>query len=444
MTETIVATATPPGQGGIGVIRLSGPAAQSIARRLTGRDRFTPRYAHFCRIHDESGEAVDEGLVLSFPGPNSFTGEDVVELQCHGSPVLLDIVIRNCIRHGARLATAGEFSKRAFLNGRLDLAQAEAIADLIESSNETAVRMAGRSLQGEFSRQIHQLVERLIRLRMYIEAAIDFPEEEIDFLADKRIEQELVTIDTDIQRILNKAQQGTLVREGMKLAIAGQPNAGKSSLLNRLAGNDVAIVTDIAGTTRDVLQHSIQIDGMPIHLVDTAGLRESEDVVEMEGIRRARLQLLQADHILWIYDPEKEPQHRKFAEAQLPENIAVTFVRNKIDQTGEVASYSEETAELALSAKTGQGIALLQQHLKNVMGYQGEQAGEFLARRRHLEAIDRACSHTSLATSALQEGAGEIAAEELRLAQNDLNEITGEFSSDDLLGRIFSSFCIGK
>jgi tRNA modification GTPase len=445
MPETITAQATPPGQGGVGIVRISGPLALSIANKITAKKNISPRLAIFTRFYDSSDQILDEGLVLYFPAPNSFTGEDVVELQLHGSPVIIDIVLQTCVYHGARLARPGEFSERAFLNDKIDLAQAEAIADLIESATETAARMATRSLQGVFSDYIHELVELLIHLRMYVEAAIDFPEEEIDFLSDGKIQNDLQRIRKKLEHIMDKAKQGSLIKEGMKLVIAGQPNAGKSSLMNALAGNDLAIVTGIPGTTRDVLKEKIQIDGMPLHLIDTAGIRESENEVEKEGIKRTQQQLKQADHILWVYDAVNDPDHRSFAEANLPENIPVTFLRNKIDELNEQPVHSKPEKQISISAKTLLGIELLREHLKNVMGYRGEESGEFLARRRHIEVLNKAKQSLDKADIALNDmQAGEILAEELRLTQNALNEITGEFSSDDLLGKIFSSFCIGK
>lgn len=445
MPETITAQATPPGQGGIGIIRISGPQALQIATKITTQEKLLPRKAIFTKFYDESDQLLDEGLLLYFPAPKSFTGDDVIELQLHGSPVIIDLLLQTCIHHGARLARPGEFSERAFHNGKIDLAQAEAIADLIESGTETAARMATRSLQGVFSEYIHDLVEQLIRLRMYVEAAIDFPEEEIDFLSDGKVQNELQLIIKTLDEVMDKAKQGSLIKEGMTLVIAGQPNAGKSSLMNALSGNELAIVTNVPGTTRDVLREKIQIDGMPIHLIDTAGIRESDNEVEIEGIKRAQQQLQQADHILWVYDAVNDPDHLSFANANLPENVAVTFLRNKIDKLSEAPKKNEEEKQISISARTGDGMELLREHLKNVMGYRGEESGEFLARRRHIEVLKRAKKSLDKADSALNEiQAGEILAEELRLTQNALNEITGEFTSDDLLGKIFSSFCIGK
>lgn len=445
MPETIIAQATPPGQGGIGIIRLSGPRCLQISEKVTLKEKFPPRQALFTKFYDEKKDLLDEGIVLYFNSPNSFTGEDVIEFQMHGSPVIVDLLLKTCVSYGARLARPGEFSERAFLNGKIDLAQAEAIADLIESGTETAARMATRSLQGVFSEYIKDLVEQLIHLRMYVEAAIDFPEEEIDFLSDGKVQTDLQLISEKLDEIIDKAKQGSLIKDGMVLVLAGQPNAGKSSLMNALSENDLAIVTDVPGTTRDVLKERIQIDGMPLHLIDTAGIRHSENAIEIEGIKRAQQQLQKADHILWIYDAHEDPQHRSYAENYLPENIGVTFVRNKIDKLNETAEINEQENQVSISAKNGDGLQLLKNHLKQIMGYRGQEDGEFLARRRHLEALKSARKTLDKALVALQElKAGEFLAEELRFTQNALSEITGEFTPDDLLGKIFSSFCIGK
>jgi tRNA modification GTPase len=432
--------------GGVGIIRISGSQAATVARTLTGTLP-EPRLARFARFRNARAEVLDEGLVLFFPGPHSFTGEDVLELQGHGGPVVLDLLLQSVLECGVRLARPGEFSQRAFLNGKLDLTQAEAIADLIESGTAAAARLAVRSLEGEFSRRIHQLVEQLILLRMYVEAAIDFPEEEIDFLSDGKVAGDLAELIAAVGTVQKSARLGRLMRDGMTLVIAGLPNAGKSSLLNCLAGRESAIVTDIPGTTRDLLREQIQIDGMPLHLIDTAGLRESNDAVELEGIRRARAEIARADRILWIFDDKVDPGHRAFTSSLLPAAIPVTFLRNKIDQSGTPAGLREsgDAIEIALSAKTGEGIDLLREHLKQCMGFSSGQEGEFIARRRHLDAIQRASEHLLTGQAALQgQGSGELLAEDLRQAQQALSEITGEFSADDLLGQIFSSFCIGK
>jgi tRNA modification GTPase len=444
--DTIAAIATPPGRGGIGIVRISGPDVSSIAENIIGRLP-QPRYATFARFRDGSEQVIDEGIALYFPGPDSFTGEDVLELQGHGGPVVMDLLLQRVVQLGARIAHAGEFSRRAFLNDKLDLAQAEAIADLIESGTAAAARLAVRSLDGEFSRRIHELVDGLIQLRMFVEAAIDFPEEEIDFLSDGKVSAHLHAIQEDLEGVRKSAQTGRLLRDGMTLVIAGLPNAGKSSLMNGLAGWEAAIVTEVPGTTRDLLRERIQIDGMPLHLIDTAGLRESGDRVEQEGVRRAREEIARADRILWVFDGRADPDHGAFDPTTLPETIPVTFVRNKIDLTGESPELIEKESgpELSLSATSGAGMELLREHLKQSMGYHGEQEGEFIARRRHLSALQRAAEHLQKGEAVLTDSnAGELLAEDLRQAQNALSEITGEFTADDLLGEIFSSFCIGK
>ena len=406
-----------------------------------------PRHATFCPFLDAQQRVIDRGIALYFPAPHSFTGEQVLELQGHGGPVVMDLLLRRALECGARLALAGEFSQRAYLNDRMDLAQAEAVADLIDSGTEAAARLAMRSLEGEFSKRIDQLLEGLIRLRMYVEAAIDFPEEEIDFLSDDKVSTDLQHILQQLADVLKSAQVGRLLRDGMTLVIAGRPNAGKSSLLNALAGRDSAIVTELPGTTRDLLREYIQLDGMPLHLIDTAGLRQSEDRIEREGIRRAREQIEQADRILWIFDDAEDPGHDALDRGSLPRSVPLTLVCNKIDLTGRPASIREQDgdAEVALSARSGEGLDLLRQHLKQSMGYQDGQQGEFIARRRHLEALERASKHLLTGQQALlANNAGELLAEDLRQAQLALGEITGEFGADDLLGRIFASFCIGK
>ncbi len=449
--STIAALATAPGRGGVGIIRLSGPRSLNIAEHII-KQTPKPRFAHYLPFYSQNEQIIDSGIVLYFPGPNSFTGEDVVELQGHGGPVVMDMLLQEVFALGAEPAKPGEFSERAFLNDKLDLAQAEAIADLIEASSEQAARSALRSLQGEFSQLIHEQVEALIQLRIYVEAAIDFPEEEIDFLSDGKVEKDTQNILTDLNAILKKAQQGCLIREGMTVAIAGQPNAGKSSLLNALSGKESAIVTDIAGTTRDVLKEEINIDGMPLHIIDTAGLRESDCEVEKIGIKRAWDVIENADQILMVVDESciDDPQQQIVNEqlmAQFPESIDITIIHNKIDLADKIPSinHSEHQTEIYLSAKQNAGIELLKDHLKQCMGYQSTGEGTFMARRRHLEAIQKAIHNVENGLQQLQEYlAGELLAEELRLAQNALSEITGEFTSDDLLGRIFTSFCIGK
>ncbi len=445
-STTIAAIATPPGLGGVGIVRISGPGVPAVARAVIGRLP-APRQAVFARFLSHEGEPIDEGIALYFPAPHSFTGEEVLELQGHGGPVVMDLLLKRVLELGACIAAPGEFSRRAFLNGKLDLAQAEAIADLIESGTAAAARLAVRSLEGEFSRRIHTLVEQLIQLRIYVEAAIDFPEEEIDFLSEGKVSADLRLIQEQLGATEASARTGRLLRDGLNLVIAGPPNAGKSSLMNALAGWEAAIVTEIPGTTRDLLRERIQIDGLPLHLIDTAGLRESEDRVEQEGVRRAREEMARADRILWVFDDRADPAHDGFERATLPEGVPVIFLRNKIDLTGSAAGLrqTDEETEIALSIHTGEGLAALREHLKQCVGYRGEQEGEFLARRRHLDALRRAAQCLARGRELLEKtGSGELLAEELRLAQQHLGEITGEFGMDDLLGRIFDSFCIGK
>ena len=444
--DTICAIATPPGRGGIGVVRVSGPQVPELAQAMLGVLP-KPRHAHFARFLGADGEVLDEGLALYFPAPRSFTGEHVLELHGHGGPVLLERLLRRLHALGARLARPGEFSERAFLNGKLDLAQAEAVADLIAANTEAAARAALRSLQGEFSARIHALVEALIELRVYVESAIDFPDEEIDFLSDGAIERRLAAIEDQLAEVLVAARRGQLLRDGMTLVIAGRPNAGKSSLLNQLAGYDAAIVTEVAGTTRDVLREQIHIDGMPLHVIDTAGIRDSADIVEQEGIRRAWKAIESADRVLLVVDDREgiTPAERTLLD-RLPPGCGLTVIRNKIDLSGAAPALLQgpHGPELRLSAATGAGIDLLRQHLKASMNYT-EEGATILARRRHLEALEDAEAHLRTGRRQLVEHrAGELLAEELRLAQQSLNTITGEFTSDDLLGRIFSTFCIGK
>ena len=445
--DTIAAIATAPGRGGVGVVRVSGPAVRSIAEAVLGGVP-QPRLAELRRFSDETGAVIDVGLALYFPGPRSYTGEDVLELHGHGGPMVLDLLLRRLLGLGARLASAGEFTERAFLNDKLDLAQAEAIADLIDSGSAQAARAALRSLQGEFSAQVHDLAERTLELRMWVEAAIDFPEEEVDFLADSVLHERIAGVIDLCEQITAKAQQGALLREGMTVVIAGRPNAGKSSLLNRLAGYEAAIVTDIPGTTRDVLRERIHIDGMPLHIADTAGLREDADVVEAEGIRRARHEMTRADRILYVIDATRllDDESMRAELAGLPTEIPVSVVLNKIDLAQAQSRYEQsQPPRLHLSATTGEGIDLLREHLKECMGFQGAGTGTISARRRHLDALNRASAHLYEAQRQLMEKrAGELMAEELRQAQQCLGEITGEFTPDDLLGRIFTTFCIGK
>ncbi len=445
--DTIVAVATPSGRGGIGIVRVSGPRAAEIAGAVLG-SLPCARYAEHRPFKDAEGAVIDEGIALFFPRPHSFTGEDVLELQGHGGPVVLDMLIETILRLGARAARPGEFSQRAFLNDKLDLAQAEAIADLIDAASVQAARSALRSLQGEFSSRIHQLVEALIALRMFVESAIDFSDEELDFLADGAVSSRIDALGVQLRAIQETARQGCLLRDGMTVVLAGRPNAGKSSLLNALARRESAIVTDIPGTTRDVLRERITLDGMPLHIIDTAGLRDSDDPIEQEGVRRAWREIERADRVLLLVDDQSGPGAEDRAILQrLPAQLAVTVVRNKIDLSGHAAQMTDvpEKPEIRLSAKTGAGLDLLETHLKRVMGYRGHGEDHFMARRRHLDAIARAVAHLDAGALQLsQYRATELLAEELRLAQQALAEITGEFTSDDLLGRIFSSFCIGK
>ncbi|TNF08891.1 MAG: tRNA uridine-5-carboxymethylaminomethyl(34) synthesis GTPase MnmE [Gammaproteobacteria bacterium] len=449
--DTIVAVATAPGRGGVGIVRLSGKNILPFITSVVGK-KLEPRHATFCDFLDTEGEVIDQGLAIYFKAPHSFTGEDVLELQGHGGPVVLDLLVRRVLSQGARLAQPGEFTKRAFLNDKLDLAQAEAVADLIDASSSEAARCAVRSLQGVFSTQIHELVERLIQLRIYVEGAIDFPEEEIDFLADGQVLTRLSALRQQLSEVIAQAQQGSLLREGMTVVIAGKPNAGKSSLLNALAGRERAIVTDVAGTTRDVLREEISIDGMPLHIIDTAGLRDTGDLVEMEGIRRAWLEIENADRVLFVIDSTADyslaaQQNWPEFYERFPDKSNITVVLNKADLSGLKPGQddNEHIPVIALSAKAGQGIESLITHLKECMGYSGGGGGTFIARRRHLDALYRAGDYLETGHQQLNEaGAGELLAEDLRLAQQALGEITGEFSADDMLGRIFSSFCIGK
>jgi tRNA modification GTPase len=451
--DTIVAIATAPGRGGIGIIRLSGSKALAIGETLT-RLALKPRHAHFCSFYDKNGSILDSGISLFFPGPHSFTGENVVELQAHGGPVILDLILKETCWLGARQAQPGEYSQRAYLNDKIDLSQAEAIADLINSTTEKAALNASRSLQGEFSRKIDELTAQVTHLRVYVEAAIDFPEEEIDFIKDSQVKGQLEGILEQFDKITLQAKQGSLISEGMKLVIVGKPNAGKSSLLNSLSGQDTAIVTAIEGTTRDVLREHIQIDGMPLHIVDTAGLRDSTDEIEQEGIRRAWQEMNSADHILLIIDGNTQPLADLDITKLWPEksqhltrDIPITIVQNKCDLSGRSPAIDQhdDNTVIHMSAKTGLGIDLLQQHLKSCMGFEEGSESNFSARRRHLESLDAAKNFLlSGRQQLLTSGAAELLAEDLRQCQNNLSEITGAFSSNDLLGEIFSSFCIGK
>lgn len=445
--DTIAALATPPGRGGIGIVRISGPQVPTIAPALLGAAP-EPRVAEWHRFRDEAGEVLDEGLALFFPAPRSFTGEDVLELHGHGGPVILDLLLARVLALGARPARPGEFTERAFLNDKLDLAQAEAVADLIEAGTRAAARAAARSLSGAFSGAVQHLAEGVTALRVYVEAAIDFPDEEVDFLGDGAVQARLSALREQLDAVAAGAHQGQLLRDGMTVVIAGRPNAGKSSLLNRLSGEDTAIVTEVPGTTRDVLRARIQIAGMPIHIVDTAGLRASADPVEQEGVRRAWREIETADRILLVVDDREGITAEDEATLRrLPTAVPVTVVHNKIDLTGRPPGPAEAAygALVALSARTGVGVDDLQAHLAEAVGFHPQDQAPYLARRRHLDALARARTHLEAAQVQLVDfRAGELVAEELRLAQVHLGEITGAVTSDDLLGRIFATFCIGK
>ncbi len=443
--DTIAAIATPPGFGGIGIVRISGADVPQIAKTLLGALP-APRQAGLHTLHDSAGNTIDRGIVLYFPAPHSFTGEHVLELQAHGGPVVLDLLLAHILQLGARPARPGEFSERAYLNDKLDLAQAEAIADLIESGTAQAARAAGRSLEGQFSSAVQGLLEQLTGLRVYVEAALDFPDEEIDFLADRHVTDRLESIERDCTALLASARQGCLLRDGLTLVIAGRPNAGKSSLLNALAGRDSAIVTEIPGTTRDLLREQVQLDGLPLHLVDTAGLHDSADPVEMAGMQRAREAIDVADRILLVID-DSSAAAAEPVPADLPAGIERLHVYNKIDRSGRAAGPFDDDGvpAVAISVKTGAGMDALAEVLKLAAGYAGPAEGGFSARRRHLDALHRTHACVTAGQQCLAEQrAGELLAEELRSAQHQLGEITGAFSSEDLLDRIFSGFCIGK
>jgi len=439
--ETIVAIATPPGRGGIGVVRLSGPGAATIAVRLLGS--LPPSRRPVLRpFRDATGELLDSGLVLWSPAPASFTGEDVLELHAHGSPVVLDLLVAACLACGARLARPGEFSERAFLNDRMDLAQAEAVVDLINAGTAAAAKAASRSLQGEFSARVRTLESRLLELRMYVEAAIDFADEDVDLLSEAGIADRLRQLDDDYRSLVASAEQGRLLQEGCVVVIAGRPNAGKSSLLNALIGHDAAIVSALPGTTRDVLRERIDLGGLPVWLHDTAGLRDAATGIEAEGIRRTRAELERADHVLYVVDGT-DPQALAAVGAELaalPPSLPVTVVRNKIDLQPDTAGEG-----MPICALRGDGLPSLRAHLRAALGYRPLDGGVVSARRRHLDALARSGDRLAAAVATLAAGHGtEIVAEELRLAHDALGEITGRYSSDDLLGEIFASFCIGK
>ena len=449
--DVIAAIATPPGKGGVGIIRVTGSDLSPILAAITNTD-VQARHAHLLDFLDQDGSTIDTGIALFFPAPNSYTGEDTLELQGHGSPVVLGMLLRRLTSLGVRLANPGEFTQRAFLNNKIDLAQAEAIADLIDSSTEQAARSAQKSMQGLFSKHIHLLITQLIDLRQYVEASIDFSEEAIDFLSDGAVAEKLNTVRSQLHTILQSAQQGCLLRDGMNVVIIGPPNVGKSTLLNALSGEDMAIVSEIVGTTRDTLRTQIQIDGMPLHIIDTAGLRQATDSIEQEGIRRAYQEIANADLLLMLNDGQNDLMADDTIEnnrlaLSIPDSIPVCRIHTKIDQLNQPAALNTDHQEthISLSAKSGEGLDLLRNYLKQSMGYQAETDDIFIARRRHTKALEEALAAIETGQQYLSEKqAIELLAEELRIAQNTLNEITGEFTNEDLLGEIFSSFCIGK
>jgi tRNA modification GTPase len=442
--DTIAAIATAPGSGGIGIVRLSGPACQRIAEGILGHCP-APRYAAYLDFKDGDGSLIDRGIAIYYAAPHSYTGEDVLELQAHGGPALMQLLLKRCLALDAREAQPGEFTKRAYLNDKLDLAQAEAVIDVINASTEAAARSAVRSLTGEFSAFIQALLVRMIELRMYVEACLDFPEEEIDFITQGRVAEKLAVIQQELGAIFQSAKQGNLLREGIQVVLIGQPNVGKSSLMNQLAGEDVAIVTSIAGTTRDVIRNTIQINGVPLHIIDTAGLRETSDEVEKHGIARTWRALESADVALLLVDAAHGiGETEKSILARLPAFLPKIWIHNKIDLSAESPKKEVLDAEthIHLSAKHGQGLSLLREHLLASAGWQPGGEGVFMARTRHLQALAAVDEHLSIAIQRL--GQAELVAEELRLAQEALSKITGEFTPDDLLGEIFSRFCIGK
>lgn len=443
-SDTIAAIATASGAGGIGVVRISGNLAATIAQQILGHCP-PPRHASYLAFKLDNDEVIDHGIAIFFPNPHSYTGEDVLELQAHGGTALIQLLLARCIALGARQAKPGEFTRRAYLNEKMDLAQAEAVADVINAATAEAAKSAARSLSGEFSQHINRLLSKLIDLRMYVEACLDFPEEEIDFISIGRVADKLEAIKAELNSVFSKAKQGSLLREGINVVLVGQPNVGKSSLMNALAGEEIAIVTPIAGTTRDTIKNVIQINGVPLHIIDTAGLRETEDEVEKFGIERTFRALETAHIALLLVDAahgitEKE----KSILDHLPSEIAKIWVHNKIDVSRETAKIVEITQEthIHLSAKTGDGLALLKAHLLSLAGYQAVGEGVFMARARHLQLLETVNQHLQTAQNNM--GSAELLAEELRLAQVSLSGITGEFTPDDLLGEIFSKFCIGK
>lgn len=442
--DTIAASATAAGQAAIGIVRLSGPDARRIGTLISGRE-LKPREALYCKFRTADGERIDDGIALLFPGPASETGEDVVELQCHGSPVVVDWLLQVAHEHGARPAGPGEFTLRAFLNDKLDLTQAEAIADLIASGSRAQARAAGQSLRGRFSDRVDELQKNLTELRVLCESWLDFPDEDIDRNTVAQLEQRWRELQAALAAVERDAAHGLKLSDGMKVAIAGHPNAGKSSLLNQLAGRDAAIVTEIPGTTRDTIRHDIDLGGIVLTLVDMAGLRETSDRIESEGIRRARAEIAEADHVLWVADIEDglESAQRE-ARRALPADRPFTLVLNKIDVIyGMPRAFDDSGPVFAISAKSGAGLEALRAHLKKLAGLDGIPAGAFSARRRHLDALARASARIAAAGPHFAGGL-ELAAEELKAAQAELDSLTGEHTSDDLLGEIFSSFCIGK
>ena len=445
--ETIAALATPTGRGGVGIVRVSGPLSKNIAEQVLGQCP-RPRMAEYLPFKSIDGEVIDQGIALFFQGPHSFTGEDILELQGHGGPVVMDMLLQTVTHFGARLARSGEFSERAFLNDKLDLTQAEAIADLIDAGSEQAARTAMRSLQGAFSAAVHSLVEQVTELRIYVEAAMDFPEEEIDFISEGKVTEKILEQQQTLKTIFEQAQQGSLIREGINLVLVGRPNAGKSSLLNSLARREAAIVTDIPGTTRDIVKEVIMLDGLPIHLLDTAGLRETEDLVEKEGMRRTWDAINQADvMILLVDDNEGFSEIEQGILNQCPDSVAVIVLFNKCDKSGRktgIVTDSLDHESVAVSAKTGDGLDELIVCIKQLAGMQTSGEGAFMARRRHLAELKTAEAHLELARQQAEHSEGELIAEELKMVQEALGQITGEVSSDDLLGKIFSEFCIGK
>ncbi|MFL9609628.1 tRNA uridine-5-carboxymethylaminomethyl(34) synthesis GTPase MnmE [Methylobacillus sp. Pita2] len=444
VVDTIAAIATAPGSGGIGVVRISGPSSQSIAEAVLGHCP-APRHAAYLAFRDEHHALIDQGIAIYYPGPHSYTGEDVLELQAHGGPALMQILLKRCLALGARQAEPGEFTRRAYLNDKLDLAQAEAVADVINAATEAAARSAVKSLSGEFSARIHGLLQQLIDLRLYVEACLDFPEEDIDFISQGRVAEKLANVAAGLDAVFREAKQGNLLREGLQVVLVGQPNVGKSSLMNQLAGEEVAIVTPIAGTTRDTIKNSIQINGIPLHIIDTAGLRETTDEVEQHGIARTWRALESAGVALLLIDAAHGIGNvEKSILERLPQFLPKIWVHNKIDleSTTPKIEYKDGESHIYLSAKTGAGVQLLRQRLLEIAGWQPSGEGVFMARSRHLVALNTVHDHFETASGLLMQP--ELFAEELRLAQDALNTITGEFTPDDLLGEIFSRFCIGK